>query len=186
MELQNTSSSSEERRNFVRAQDAVGLHIQPLTETQTADPLAAPSVQKKVRRQDKYEIDGYADVRRDHPAVASYIDELEERIRQLLLNGEESPVIPTHKVSISASGIHFADRVLLQPGDMVGLTITLFPSGKRIGADAQILSGNNADGIAKHGEPSYRAAFIRISPENRQVIDVHVRQLREKRTYLQD
>lgn len=186
MEIQETLPKEQERRSYVRAQDAIGLHIQRLTDMPAAGQVSEPPARARVRRQDKYAIAGYAEVRRDYPAVAGYIDELEERIRQLLLNGEESPARPTHKVSLSAGGIHFADRLLLHPGELISLTLTLFPSGQQIGTDARIISGNDAEGVARHGEPSYRAIFVRLTDEDRQAIDAHVRQLLEKRVVMMD
>ena len=169
-----------ERRQYTRVQDAVGLHIQQLTDMPAAGVLKSPRQPEKVRKQDKYAIEGYAEVRRDYPEVASYIDALEERIRQLLLDGDVTIAKPTHKVSLSAGGIHFSDNLLLRPGDLIGLTLTLFPSGRKISTDARILDGNEAPEIAKRDEPSYRAIFVRLSEEDRLAIDNHVKRIIEK------
>lgn len=182
------SADCDERRHHVRVQDAIGLHIQQLTDLPAAGQPNLPVERTPVRKADKYEIEGYGVVRRDYPAVASYIDDLEERIRELLLNGDSttSDAKPTHKVSLSAGGLHFSDKRLLHPGEMVGLTLTLFPGGQRIGTDARIISGNDAPEVARKGEPSYRALFIRMSDTDRRTVDEHVRQLLEKRQSLQD
>ncbi|MFT6304290.1 MAG: hypothetical protein ACJAY2_003493, partial [Pseudomonadales bacterium] len=129
--------------------------------------------------------DGYADVRRNFPAVASYIDALEERIRQLLLDGDSTQGSPTHKVSLSAGGVHFADTILLRPGELIGLTITLFPSGRRITTDARILDGNEAPEVTKRDEPSYRALFVRMSDADREAVEAHVRRILEKSSLIQ-
>lgn len=186
MESTDNPPDQSERRRYVRVQDAVGLHIQQLSDMPAAGQVIPPLERAAVRKRDKYDIDGYAAVRRDHPAVAIYIDDLEERIRQLLLDGDEVAVTPTHKVSLSAGGIHFTDKNLLRPGEMIGITLTLFPSGHRIGTDARILSGNDAPEVGRRDEPSYRAVFVRMSDADRQVVDEHVKRLLEKRTLLQD
>lgn len=175
-----------ERRTHDRVQDAVALHIERLTDLPAAGQPVRPPARQPVRKRDKYEIDGYAAVCRDYPEVANYIDALEERIRELLLGGESAAVKPTHKVSLSAGGLRFSDKLLLQPGEMVGLTLTLFPSGQRIGTDALILSGNDAPEVARSEQPTYRARFVRMSDADRQTITDHVHRLLGKRTNLQD
>lgn len=172
-----STKDQEERRDYVRVQDAVGLHVHRLTDLPAAGRASSPPLKVKVRKRDKYDIDGYAAVRRDHPAVGHYIDDLEERIRQLLLDGDEAPVKPSHKVSLSAGGIYFSDRILLRPGEMISLTLMLFPSGQRIGSDARIVSGNDVPEVSTGDELSYRAVFLRMSDADRQTIDEHVNKL---------
>jgi len=169
-----------ERRQYTRVQDAIGLHIQRLTDMPAAGTAVSPRQPETVRKRDKYAIDGYAEVRRDFPEVAGYIDALEERIRQLLLDGDSTIAKPTHKVSLSAGGIHFADSTLLRPGELIALTITLFPSGRKISTDARILDGNEAPEVAKRDEPSYRAIFVRLTDDDRQALDEHVKRIMEK------
>lgn len=181
MNTEDTPTIQSDRRQYIRVHDAVGLEIQKLTEMPAAGQVVTPKPPKKVRKQDKYEIEGYAEVRRDFPAVAGYIDELEERIRQLLLDGDEGKrATPTHKVSLSAGGIHFADTMLLRPGELIGITLTLFPSGVRIRTDARILDGNEAPEVAKRDEPSYRALFERLSDGDRKLIQAHVQRILDK------
>jgi len=81
------AKAQEERRAYTRVQDAVGLHIQRQVDVPVAGQQSAASthVRTPVRRRDKYDIEGYGNVRSDYPAVADYISELEERIRELLL-----------------------------------------------------------------------------------------------------
>ena len=185
-QVETPSHTSPERRQYLRVQDAVGLHVQRLTDMPAAGHSAASPVHHPVRRRDKYEIEGYAVVRSEYPAVASYIDDLEERIRELLLGGESAPEKPSHKVSLSAGGLRFSDRHLLQPGEMIGITLTLFPSGHRIGTDALIVSGNNAPEVARGDEPTYHARFVRMSDADRQAVDEHVKNLLGKRVSFED
>lgn len=180
MNTENMSSIEGERREFTRVQDAVGLSIEKLADMPAAGIVAAPQSAQKVRKSDKYQIEGYAAVRSDFPAVATYIDALEERIRQLLLDGDSTQDKPTHKVSLSAGGVHFADTTLLRPGELIGLTITLFPSGRRISTDARILDGNEAPEVAKRDEPSYRALFVRMSDADVEAIEAHVQRILDK------
>jgi hypothetical protein len=180
MKTKDTSSIELDRREFSRVQDAVGLTIQKLADMPAAGIRASVHTPQKIRKSDKYDIEGYATVRRDFPEVATYITALEERIRQLLLDDDSTQDEPTHKVSLSAGGVHFSDTLLLRPGELIGLTITLFPSGRRISTDARILDGNEAPEVAKRDEPSYRALFVRMSDADRLAIEAHVQRILEK------
>ena len=182
------SDATTDRRHHIRVQDAIALQFRKLTDMPAAGQEQSRPQTKvgPVRRRAKYEIEGYATVKRDFPAVAGYIDALEERIRELLLGGDVPLEKPTHLVSLSAGGISFSDRVLLRPGEMIGLSLTLFPSGRRIGADARILSGNDAPEVARSDAPSYRAVFVRISDADRLAIEQHVTRLLDRRTTLQE
>jgi len=167
-----------ERRDFDRVQDAVGLRIQRLHELPAAGEVARKiEPAGNVRRANKYDIDGYAVVKREYPAVANYVEELEERIRQLLLDGAIPSESPTHKVSLSASGMAFADNTLLYPGEQIGLTITLFPSLQRVACDARIISAGDAPEIANGEQHTYRLSFVRITDADKQVLDQHVQGL---------
>jgi len=180
MTTEYSSSTQTERRQFVRVQDAIGLNIQRLTDMPAAGQAVSARLPKTVRKRDKYDIEGYAIVRRDYPDVAKYIDDLEERIRQLLLDGDATPAKPTHKVSLSAGGIYFSDSILLRPGELIGLTMTFFPSGESISVDAQILGGNEPAERIKRDEPSYRAIFVRMTDHNVNVIERHVQRILNK------
>ena len=173
----NTTNDQIERRSYVRVQDAIGLHVHRLQDLPAAGQLSAPPLKVTVRKHDKYVIEGYAEVRRDHPAVGHYIDDLEERIRQLLMDGGEVPAKPSHKVSLSAGGICFSDRILLHPGEMISMTLTLFPTGQRIGSDARIVSTNAVPEVSAGDKLTYRAVFVRMSDSDRQTIDEHVKKL---------
>ncbi len=70
--------------------------------------------------------------------------------------------------------------MLLRPGELIGITLTLFPSGIRIRTDARILDGNEAPEVAKRDEPSYRALFERLSDGDRMLIEGHVQRILDK------
>lgn len=176
-----------ERRRYVRAYDAVGLHLQRLLEMPAAGQSRAPVQSVKVRKHDKYQIDGYSTVRTHYPAVAEYIGQLEERIRQLLLDADEAPASPTHKVNMSAGGICFTDHQLFYPEEMLSVSMTLFPTGKRIVADAIVISANDIEYKESAGDrPTYRLEFVRIADADRRALETHVDQLLTKRELLED
>lgn len=169
-----------ERRDYDRVQDAVGLQVKRLHELPAAGELKTDiGASNRVRRANKYDIKGYAEVKREHPAVANYVEELEERIRQLLLDGVIPSESPTHKVSLSASGMAFADEVLMYPGEQVGITITLFPSLKRVACDARVVSAGDAPEIANGEKHTYRLNFVRITDADKKILDDHVKSLKK-------
>jgi len=168
-----------ERRSSARVQDAVALQLRKLTDEPAAgDPKRRkskiPEERANIRKPNKYDMAGYGEVKRQYPEVAQYIEELEERIRQLLLDGEPVSKEPTHKVSLSASGIAFADETLLYPGQMISLKLCLFPSMKQIGCDARVISANDAPEIANGDKPTYRVTFVRMTDADRSAISAHV------------
>ncbi len=177
-ESNQSSYPSTERRDYDRVQDAVGLEVRRLHELPAAGEVSISSAPTgKVRRANKYDIEGYADVKRDYPAVAEYVAELEERIRQLLLDGATPSESPTHKVSLSASGMAFADDTLLYPGEQVGISITLFPSMRRVACDARVVSAGDAPEIANGEKHTYRLSFVRITDADKTILDEHVQSL---------
>jgi len=131
----------------------------------------------RVRKQNKYEIAGYAQVKANYPEVANYIAELEERIRTLLLQGDHSPERPSHKVSLSASGLAFADDRIMQTGDTLELNLTLFPQLQKINCRGRIVSVGDASEVSEGAKRTYRVEFTDLSADDASSIDKHVKSL---------
>jgi len=180
----NMSSSSEllqfplERRTSVRVQDAVILDFLPLPgdTTEALWPVAATLALGRV--DDKYSIDGFAEVRRDFPAVSDYIDSLEESVRRLRVDQQEALTQPTHRVSLSVTGIAFADQRLLQPGDEIRLRLTLFPQLTAIECHGTVISVGVETELANGEQHTYRVTFTNLSTADRDLVDAHVTGLR--------
>jgi len=163
-----------ERREYARVMDAVGLII--LHEVVDGIPQATRGTNLDGIK-NRYDISGYAEVKRDYPAITEYIDALEERIRQLRLDGRELQEAPTHKVILSAGGVAFADDQLLQPGDIVSLRLTLFPKLQRIDCEAAVVSIGDITELLSDRQHSYRVSFTVISKADAAIIDEHVHSL---------
>ncbi len=85
---------------------------------------------------------------------------------------------PSHKCSISSVGLAFAHETLMQPGELITVEITLFPSKRTVTADARVVSANNAPEIADGDKPTYRIAFESIGDEDRDFIEAHVQKIK--------
>ena len=176
----------EERRAQRRVRDAIGLLISVVSVVETGASGAAEGGNKpskaaphrtRVRKQNKYEIAGYAQVKANYPEVANYIAELEERIRTLLLQGDHSPERPSHKVSLSASGLAFADDRIMQTGDTLELNLTLFPQLQKINCRGRIVSVGDASEVSEGAKRTYRVEFTDLSADDASCIDKHVKSL---------
>jgi len=91
---------------------------------------------------------------------------------------------PTHKSSLSSVGLAFAHEILMHPGELIALNITLFPAGgdkRDIKVDARVVSANDAPEIADGDKPTYRVAFESITDDDRDFIEAHVQALSKKR-----
>ena len=98
-------------------------------------------------------------------------------------SGEDSSVLhdgPTHKVSLSGSGIAFAHNQLLQPGDRVNLQLTLYPAETELELSAMIVSVGHASGPVSGGEYAARAVFSDIESAMRKQILDHINYVRSK------
>ena len=109
--------------------------------------------------------------------MATYIDELEERIRTLLLQGDRPSEHPTHKVSLSASDLAFADSQVIEVDAILSLRITLFPSLARVNCLGRIVSAGDAPEVGQGSQYTYRLTFLDITPEDQTVINEHVEAL---------
>ena len=172
-----------ERRSSERVRDAIGLEFSVASSPAATDvvpnikPAANPQSRQRVRKHNKYAIEGYADVKSQFPAVATYIDELEERIRTLLLQGDRPSEHPTHKVSLSASDLAFADSQVIEVDAILNLRITLFPSLARVNCLGRIVSAGDAPEVGQGSQYTYRLTFLDITPEDQTVINEHVEAL---------
>lgn len=166
-----------ERRQFVRIMDAVGFEYSVLKGDEI-EVYSGVERRSRVRVVNKYDIEGYADVKRDYSDVADYIARLEERIRQLVLVGGPSAEAPTHQVSLSAGGMAFADDQLLIPGARIGIQLTLFPEMFRIVCKGKLVAVNDASVHATDNQHYYHVEFYGIAVEDQKRIDEHVTAIR--------
>jgi len=99
-------------------------------------------------------------------------------------SADVTQAVPTHKCSISSVGLAFADDALLQPGELISVELTLFPSRRVIPVDARVVAANDSPEISNGDKPTYRIEFQSIADEDRDFIDDHVASLSRQRPEL--
>lgn len=182
-----------ERRTRERVIDAVGLEIWPVdaggqsaeeSDGRSADPAvglqrgAVPVINLR-----KYDIPGYPAVQQHYPAVADYIGELEALVLKFVqepaaeTGGRSSHSRPNRKISLSASGLAFGHTLLLQPGDLVWVALTLFPENIEIRCQAEINGIGDAGKLAAANEHTYRAVFRGLTIHQELAIERHIQKL---------
>ncbi len=180
--------TSDERRADIRVQDAVALTLQKLESGETPSYKLKHSKNQKLdfERQinaGKSGFEGLADLRVENPDAAAYIELLENKLG---LNNEERSssneilTQPTHKVSLSGSGIAFSHDQLLQPGDRVELNLILFPSNEKVGCVVTLVSVGGDSGLTCGGPHTARAVFSDIDAVTRTIVLKHIDYLLSK------
>lgn len=81
---------------------------------------------------------------------------------------------PNRKVSLSASGIAFADKDVYQPGTQLAVSLVLFPSKQTIICQVTIVSAGDASEVANGELPTYRAVFADLTQAQASVLEDHV------------
>lgn len=170
------NGGSEERRGYVRILDAVGLDIRRLEPGEVAD--VGHSGEETV-----VDISGWQPfaaidaLRSGFPSAAEHIEKLESLLRKENDVSQVSNLAseaPTHKVSLSGSGIAFAHNLVLQPGDRIVLGLTLFPSREFIEVLAMVISVGGSTGPVSGGKYAARAMFSDIDVSAREKIVEHI------------
>ncbi len=90
---------------------------------------------------------------------------------------QATPDRPNQKVSLSASGIAFADTGFYEVGTELDISIVLFPSRESIACRVQVVAAGDVPEVAKGDLPTYRAAFLDLSDEQVEILAEHVDQL---------
>jgi PilZ domain len=174
--------SEQERRNFYRIQDQVGLSYSTLTEAEflsgayrnaiADDPFILLSELNKLDTENYVHLRNLSHHQRE---IAEYFDVINRKIRLLaraiMSEDEKSLHSPTHEVNISAGGISFPTAEILTLETLLDMRIVLFPSMMGIQAIAKIIHVT-ADCTS---EPNWVSAqFVEIGDADQQALVKHV------------
>lgn len=169
-------SGSQERRGYHRVLDAVALDIRRLEPGEVAD-LGQSGEETIVDTSGWQPFAGIDALRSSFPSAATHIEKLESLLRKAQDVSHPSSLAsdaPTHKVSLSGSGIAFAHDLVLQPGDRLVLGLTLFPSREFVQVPAMVISVGGAAGPVSGGKYAARAMFSDIDASAREKIVQHI------------
>lgn len=196
------STTNDDRRRFFRISDNIGLRYR----TVSTDELAAAIARSRSGRPDRLALassfastsnelrHGLERMRREHPEVAAYLEALNDKldvlIQLLAVHQSEMPDSPTHRVSLSASGISFSTSETIGAGAVLELTVLLFPEFACVRAFGTVMHSQPAAEGAD-GSLELRVDFTHIREADRELIIRHVVQrqssiLREARIALDE
>ena len=141
---------SKERRRFFRVNDVVNLRFQKIAdeelETRKRNFWKKDSewdARHQFNRKIQEHMADFKIIQRDMPAVARYINMLQEQIYLLnnkLANTEDWPDGHRKEVSISAQGIAFDTDQAFEPDESLDLEIQILPNGQTIAIIARVIS----------------------------------------------
>ncbi len=176
-----------DRRSYFRIGDAVALTVRAFPEDGLEDikaQLERDRLQFGLHNQLNLERDKtrptLRKIQAKYPEVGDFLQMLENRFSLLadaVCQDESLPKAPTHKVSLSGSGLLFGHDKPLQENEWVKFVLTLFPDRVRIHGLGKIV----ATGRDVEDEPSgdYPSAmeFVELLEIDREIIVKHVQHL---------
>lgn len=178
-------AQSVERRAYFRVTDAIALRVSALD----ADKAAEFEQQLKTRMASA---DGeslntsahmiWRNIEENHPDIAAYLlrlerrlDAMQEQMGAIAVDAVERT--PTHTVNISGSGLHFEADEAWFIGQLVHVSMRLFPSGQSIDALAKVVRGNKRATPAAQGKFSCALEFVEIPPGELEALLQHIHAL---------
>lgn len=97
-----------------------------------------------------------------------------------------APDIPTHKVSLSLSGLAFADKGFYTAGSELDATLFFYPSKDKIDCKIKIVSVGDAPEVSKGDWLTYRATFSELPDSQASLLSEHVDSLLSKVSVLSE
>ncbi len=142
----------------------VGLFLSVLTQ-----PEIVMSALPKSNERRKY--------RRISDAIALHVQQHDATASEAELYVDDLPQHPTHVVSLNPNGLKCYHDKMFNDGDIMALSIRLFPSGERIDTLAKVVNSGEEDQPGKNNRFFAGMAFIKLSDENKALMLEHVKQV---------
>ena len=192
--MMNTAQSDAEtlernRRESFRINDRIALCVNPLSEANYRQSRAnMRNTQIKQRTLNSILAEGDSQrgvlrhIRDSDPAIANYLQSLEERLDALarLLVGEQNitPDVPTHDVNISGNGVRFQHAQALTEGSHVELDLQLFPERTCLHMLATVVRSKEMQRRSKTGGRFMIAVdYCDIHEDDRELLIRHIHTL---------
>ncbi|MBL4782530.1 MAG: hypothetical protein JKX92_09830 [Porticoccaceae bacterium] len=180
----------EEKRRFYRIDDSVSLSYKVISEADLDDAIASSKVSSGRRQRllsSLAELDGrinalLLDIDDQLPEVATVLKLLNRKIHiigqmsESAESGGEEDVIPrpTHKISLSASGVSFHAPASVRVHDCLELSLTLFPEYYFIKAFGRVVSCRDALPSTPDFNKLIAVDFIFLDDDDQDYIMSHV------------
>lgn len=178
-------AQSVERRAYFRVTDAVALRVSAL------DTEKAAEFEQQLQTR-KASADGvlsntsahmiWRNIEENYPDIAAYLLRLERRLGAMqeqmgMIAADAVERTPTHTVNVSGSGLHFEADEAFFIGQLVRVSMRLFPSGQSIDALAKVVRGNKRATPAAQGKFSCALEFVEILPGELEALLQHIHAL---------
>ncbi len=172
--------TDKERRRFFRIDDTVEIKTETIPADQLDERLNdfwTNQHEFSIRNEFNHELDQHASdfiaIEQQHPAIARYLKTLQKQVDLL-----SEKILPDDKlngsherdVNISAQGISFLSTVAISTGEVVEISLQLFPKKQRIVVFSKVISCENI------GDFQYKLTvdFEHIHEADREILIKHI------------
>lgn len=174
------------RRETFRINDRIALCVRPLSEsdykqmrTHVANTQRNQRILNSILATGDNQRGLLRNIRDSDPAIASYLQSLEERLdalaRLLVIEQNDTPDIPTHDVNISGNGLRFGHPEALEAGSHLALDMQLFPSRTCLSMFGVVVRSKELKRPAKNGSRFTVAVdFCDVHEDDRELLIHHV------------
>lgn len=112
--------------------------------------------------------------RRISDAIALQIMPVDEAANDSDFEGADLPDHPTHVVSLSPNGLKCYHNALFTDGDILQLSIKLFPSGVRIDTQARVVNSGEDENSRKNDRFFAGLSFMNLTPNGSKQLLEHI------------
>ncbi len=112
--------------------------------------------------------------RRISDAIALQIHQPDEAANEREFDAVGLPEHPTHVVSLSPNGFKCYHDEVFSDGEILQLSIRLFPSGQRIDTKARVVNSGEDDKPNKNNRFFAGLSFIKLSGEHKKLLLEHI------------
>lgn len=182
-------SNEPNRRKYLRIDDRVSLHFQPLSESEAINTAANFEIRRMEFSLKNHLVHGREQhmphmriIEKRHPEIASYLKFLEKQIEslssQLIDKDHCLSVDDRYEVNLSAEGIRFYMPEQFKSGDIAEIAIMVYPSQASMYALGKIIRSEKVEDES-NSETLWRTAihFTRLHEEDREMLIKHIHQL---------
>lgn len=172
--------TDKERRRFFRIDDTVEIKAETIPAEQLDDRLNDFWTNQHVfsaRNEFNHELDQHSSdliaIEQQYPSVARYLTTLKKQIDYLsekLLPDDKLNGAHESHVNISAQGISFLSTVAIAIGEVVEISLQLFPNKQRIIVFAKVISSEKAEDF----QYKLTVDFEHIHEADREILIKHI------------